>query len=196
MPKRQATIERKTKETEIALTLDLDGQGRVEADTGVGFFDHMLDHLGRHGLFDLTIRAQGDLHVDAHHTVEDVAICLGQALDQAVGDKAGICRYGHFTAPMEETLAQVAVDLSGRPAMVYRVDYPGEKIGEFDIELVEEFLRAFVNNAKMNLHITVPYGTNNHHIAEAIFKALGKALCMAVSPDPRRKGVPSTKGTL
>jgi imidazoleglycerol-phosphate dehydratase len=196
MPKRQATIERKTKETEIALTLDLDGRGRVEADTGVGFFDHMLDHLGRHGLFDLTIRAKGDLHVDAHHTVEDVAICLGQALDQAVGDKAGICRYGHFTAPMEETLAQVAVDLSGRPAMVYRVEYPGEKIGEFDVELVEEFLRAFVNNAKMNLHITVPYGTNNHHIAEAIFKALGKALCMAVAPDPRRKGIPSTKGTL
>ncbi len=196
MAKRQATIERKTKETEISLTLDLDGEGNVEVGTGVGFLDHMLDHLGRHGLFDLTLRAKGDLHVDAHHTVEDVAICLGQAIDQAVGDKAGIFRYGHFTVPMEETLAEVAVDLSGRPALVYRVEYPGEKVGAFDVELVEEFLRALTNNARMNLHVTVPYGTNNHHIAEAIFKALGKALCMAVAPDPRRKGVPSTKGSL
>jgi len=196
MPNRQATIERKTKETEISLTLDLDGQGRVELATGIGFFDHMLDHLGRHGLFDLSIQARGDLHVDAHHTVEDVAICLGQAIDQAVGDKAGIFRYGHFAVPMEETLAQVTVDLSGRPVLVYRVDYPGEKVGEFDVELVEEFLRALANNARMNLHVTVPYGTNNHHIAEAIFKALGKALAMAVARDPRRKGVPSTKGAL
>ena len=196
MPNRQATIERKTKETEISLTLDLDGQGRVELATGVGFFDHMLDHLGRHGLFDLSIQAKGDLHVDAHHTVEDVAICLGQAIDQAVGDKAGIFRYGHFAVPMEETLAQVTVDLSGRPVLVYRVDYPGEKVGAFDVELVEEFLRALANNARMNLHVTVPYGTNNHHIAEAIFKALGKALAMAVARDPRRKGVPSTKGAL
>ncbi|MBN1343338.1 MAG: imidazoleglycerol-phosphate dehydratase HisB [Phycisphaerae bacterium] len=196
MSRRQASIERKTKETEISLRLDLDGEGAVEVSTGVGFFDHMLDHLGRHGLFDLKLEAKGDLHVDAHHTVEDVAICLGQAIDQALGDKAGIFRYGHFAVPMEETLAEVAVDLSGRPALVYRVVYPGEKIGEFDVELVEEFLRALTNNAKMNLHVMVPYGTNNHHIAEAIFKALGKALCMAVAGDPRRKGVPSTKGTL
>lgn len=196
MSKRQATIERKTNETDISLTIDLDGQGNVEVKTGVGFFDHMLDHLGRHGLFDLTIRAKGDLHVDAHHTVEDVAICLGQAIDQAVGDKAGIFRYGHFAVPMEETLAEVTVDLSGRPMTVYRVDYPGSKIGEFDVELVEESLRALANNARLNLHVNVPYGTNNHHIAEAIFKALGKALRMAIAPDPRCKGVPSTKGTL
>lgn len=196
MSKRQAKIERKTKETTISLTIDLDGEGNVDVATGIGFFDHMLDHLGRHGLFDLTLKAKGDLHVDAHHTVEDVAICLGQGIDQAVSDKAGIFRYGHFAVPMEETLAEVAVDLSGRPVLVYRVDYPGEKVGEFDVELVEEFLRALANNAKMNLHVNVPYGTNNHHIAEAIFKALGKALSMAVAVDPRRKGVPSTKGAL
>jgi len=196
MSKRKTTVERKTKETDIALTIDLDGEGRVEVRTGVGFFDHMLDHLGRHGLFDLKVQAKGDLHVDAHHTVEDVAICLGQAIDRALGDKSGISRYGHFAVPMEQTLAEVTVDLSGRPALVYRVAYPGEKVGEFDVELVEEFLRALANNAKMNLHINVPYGTNNHHIAEAIFKALGKALRMAVAIDPRRKGIPSTKGTL
>jgi len=196
MSTRKATVERKTKETDITLTINLDGDGQVEVKTGVGFFDHMLDHLGRHGLFDLKIQAKGDLHVDAHHTVEDVAICLGQAIDQALGDKAGIFRYGCFTVPMEETLADVAVDLSGRPLLAYNVKYPGEKIGGFDVELVGEFLRALANNAKMNLHVRVPYGDNNHHIAEAIFKALGKALCMAVALDPRRKGVPSTKGTL
>jgi imidazoleglycerol-phosphate dehydratase len=196
MSKRQANIERKTKETRIALKIDLDGEGRVEAATGVGFLDHMLDHLGRHGLFNLKVQAKGDLHVDAHHTVEDVAICLGQAIDQALGDKAGIYRYGCFTVPMEETLAEVVLDLSGRPLLIYNVKYPGEKIGGFDVELVGEFLRALSNNAKMNLHVNVPYGDNNHHIAEAVFKALGKALCMAVALDPRRKGVPSTKGTL
>jgi imidazoleglycerol-phosphate dehydratase len=196
MPDRQATINRKTKETEISLTIDLDGEGKVEVATGIGFFDHMLDHLGRHGLFDVTVRAKGDLHVDGHHTVEDVAICLGQAIDQALGDKAGIFRYGHFAVPMEETLAEVTVDLSGRPVLVYRVAYPGEKVGAFDVELVEEFLRGMANNARMNLHVNVPYGTNNHHIAEAVFKALGKAMAMAVAVDPRRTGVPSTKGTL
>jgi len=197
MSKRTANLERKTKETQISLAIDLDGAGRVDVGTGVGFLDHMLDHLGRHGLFDLNIQAEGDLHVDAHHTVEDVAICLGQALDRALGDKAGIYRYGHFAVPMEESLAEVTVDLSGRPSLVYRVGYTGQKIGDFDVELVEEFLRALSNNARMNLHVNVPYGTNCHHIAEAIFKALGKALCMAVSLDPRCRGVvPSTKGTL
>ncbi len=196
MAERKADIERTTKETRISLSIDLDGDGEVSARTGVGFLDHMLDHLGRHGLMDLNIQAEGDLHVDAHHTVEDVAICLGQAIDRALGDKAGIFRYGHFAVPMEETLAEVAVDLSGRAALVYNVSYPGEKIGAFDVELIEEFLRSLTNNARMNLHVNVPYGTNNHHIAEAIFKALGKALAMAISRDPRRRGVPSTKGTL
>jgi imidazoleglycerol-phosphate dehydratase len=193
---RRGKVSRSTKETTIDLSIDLDGRGRVDARTGVGFFDHMLDHIGRHGLFDLTVKAKGDLHVDAHHTVEDVGICLGEAIGQAIGDKKGIRRYGFFIAPMEESLAQVAVDLSGRAAVVYRVKYRGSKIGGFDVELVEEFLRALALNAKMNLHVTVPYGTNNHHIAEAVFKALGKALRMAVDLDPREKSVPSTKGVL
>lgn len=196
MSQRKANISRETKETRISLSIDLDGEGEVSVKTGVGFLDHMLDHVGRHGLMDLTVKAEGDLHVDAHHTVEDVAICLGQALERALGDKAGIFRYGHFAVPMDETLAEVAVDLSGRPALVYNVSYPGEKIGAFDVELIEEFLRALTNNARMNLHVNVPYGTNNHHIAEAVFKALGKSLAMAVGRDPRRKGVPSTKGSL
>jgi imidazoleglycerol-phosphate dehydratase len=194
--RRTSQIKRKTKETEISLSLDLDGTGAVSVSTGVGFFDHMLDHVGRHGLMDLTVKAKGDLQVDAHHTVEDVGICLGRALDEALGDKKGIRRYGHFSVPMEESLASVAVDLSGRPALVFRVSFPGPKIGEYDVELTEEFLRALTNNAKMNLHVTVPYGTNNHHIAEAIFKALGKALRMAMEPDPREQNIPSTKGTL
>ncbi len=156
----------------------------------------MLNHIGRHGLIDLRVKARGDLHVDHHHTVEDVGICLGEAIGQAVGDKRGIRRYGFFIAPMEDSLAQVVVDLSGRAATVYRVKYRGSKIGDFDVQLVEEFLRALALNAKMNLHVTVPYGTNNHHIAEAIFKSLGKALRMAVERDPREKSVPSTKGVL
>ncbi|UCD30275.1 MAG: imidazoleglycerol-phosphate dehydratase HisB [Planctomycetota bacterium] len=193
---RKATVNRSTKETEITLTLTLDGQGKVSAETGVGFFDHMLDHIGRHGLFDLAVKAKGDLYVDGHHTVEDVGICLGQAIARTVGDKKGIRRYGFFIVPMEETAAQVVIDLSGRPATVYKVKYKGSKIGSFDVQLVEEFLRAVALNAKMNLHVVVPYGTNNHHIAEAIFKALGKALRMATEPDPREKAIPSTKGIL
>jgi len=196
MAKRTAQIKRRTRETDIALSLNLDGTGKVKAATGVGFFDHMLDHIGRHGLFDLTVHARGDLHIDAHHTVEDVAICFGQALREAVGDKRGIRRFGFFAVPMDESLAQVAVDLSGRAAFVYRVRYRGGKIGDFDIELVQEFLNALAQNAQMNLHVIVPYGTNNHHIAEAIFKALGKALRQAVELDPREKSVPSTKGAL
>ena len=196
MPDRTADVKRKTKETDIALSLNLDGAGKVAVQTGVGFFDHMLDHIGRHGLFDLTVKAKGDLAVDGHHTVEDVGICLGQALLEAVGDKRSIRRYGHFSLPMDEALAGVAVDLSGRFSLVFNVAFTGPTVGDFDVELVEEFLRALAANAKMNLHVNVPYGTNNHHIAEAIFKALGKALRMAVEPDPREKGVPSTKGVL
>ena len=196
VPGRRAVVERKTKETQITLSLDLDGTGRVSVDTGVGFFDHMLNHIGRHGLLDLNLKARGDLHVDDHHTVEDVGICLGEALAQAVGDKKGIRRYGFFITPMEESLAQVAIDLSGRAAVVYRAKYRGSKIGTFDVQLVEEFLRAVAQNARMNLHVSVPYGTNNHHIAEAIFKAFGKALRMACERDPREAAVPSTKGVL
>ncbi|GMV97884.1 MAG: imidazoleglycerol-phosphate dehydratase [Phycisphaerae bacterium] len=193
---RRATVRRVTRETRIELSLDLDGSGQVRVDTGVGFFDHMLHHLGRHGLFDLTVKAAGDLHVDDHHTVEDVGICLGEALARAVGDKRGIRRYGCFALPMEEALAEVAVDLSGRAAIVYHVKYRGGKIGGFDVQLVEEFLRAVALNARMNLHVNVPYGNNDHHVAEAVFKALGKALRMAVERDPREKSVPSTKGVL
>jgi imidazoleglycerol-phosphate dehydratase len=193
---RRSTIRRDTKETQIELTLALDGTGRVHAATGVGFFDHMLDHVGRHGLFDLKVKARGDRHVDDHHTVEDVGICLGQALAEAIGDKKGIRRYGYFVVPMEESLAQVAVDLSGRAAVVYRVKYRASKIGGFDSELIEEFLRAVALNAKMNLHVAVPYGRNSHHTAEAIFKALGKALRMACELDPRETTIPSTKGVL
>jgi imidazoleglycerol-phosphate dehydratase len=196
MAKRTAQIKRKTKETDIALSLNLDGTGKVSAETGVGFFDHMLDHIGRHGLFDLSVKARGDLHVDAHHTIEDVAVCFGQALRQALGDKRGVRRFGFFAAPMDESLAQVAVDLSGRAAFVYRVKYRGGKIGDFDIELVQVFLNALAQHGQMNLHIVVPYGTNNHHIVEAIFKAFGKALRQAVEIDPRERSIPSTKGSL
>ena len=196
MANRTAKIERKTKETQIELELNLDGEGRYEIGTGNGFFDHMLSHLARHGLMDLILKAQGDLHVDAHHTVEDVAICLGQALDQALADKKGITRFGWAAIPMEDSLAQVAIDISGRPGLAYNVEFNAEKIGDFDVELVAEFLRGFSNNAKLNLHVIVPYGTNNHHIAEAIFKALGRSLSQAVGRDTRVKDVPSTKGVL
>jgi imidazoleglycerol-phosphate dehydratase len=194
---RTAQLVRQTGETKIELSLNLDGRGDTSAHTGVGFFNHMLDLLGRHGLIDLDVTAEGDLQVDSHHTVEDVGIVLGQALDKALGDKRGIHRYGWAMVPMDETLAQVAVDLSGRPAFVYRVQYAGEFIGTFPVELVEEFWKAVATNARMNLHVSVPYGTNNHHIAEAIFKATAKALRQAVSFDPRNEsGVPSTKGSL
>jgi imidazoleglycerol-phosphate dehydratase len=194
---RSAQLTRKTKETDISLALDLDGAGNVSASTGVGFFDHMLDLLGRHGLLDLNIAAKGDLHIDAHHTVEDVGIVLGQALEKSLGDKKGIYRYGWAIVPMDESLAQVAIDLSGRPAFVFNVQFKGPSIGEFPVELVEEFFKSVATTGKMNLHIAVPYGTNNHHIAEAIFKATAKALRQAVSIDPRAKDmVPSTKGSL
>jgi imidazoleglycerol-phosphate dehydratase len=193
---RTATIDRQTAETDIQLSLDLDGTGRADAGTGVGFLDHMLTLLAKHATIDLVVRADGDLEVDQHHTVEDVGICLGQALKQALGDKAGIRRYGHFTLPMEETLTTVAIDLSGRYAMVFRADFPAAKIGDFDSELVEDFWQAVAANALANLHVLVHYGRNSHHISEAIFKATARALRMAVEPDPRMTGVPSTKGTL
>jgi imidazoleglycerol-phosphate dehydratase len=193
---RTATINRQTSETTIRLTLDLDGGGRADVATGVGFLDHMLTLLAKHAVMDLTVRANGDLEVDQHHTVEDVGICLGQALRQALGDKAGIRRYGHFTLPMDETLATVAIDLGGRFALEFRADFPAAKIGEFDTELVEEFWNAVAANALCNLHILVHYGRNSHHISEAIFKAAARALRMAAEADPRMSGVPSTKGTL
>ena len=193
---RTATIQRKTAETEIELTLDLDGSGLGDIQTGVGFFDHMLNLLAKHAVMDLTVRAQGDLQVDQHHTVEDVGICFGQALRQAVGDKSGIRRYGHFTLPMEETLVTSAIDLSGRYFLVFQADFPTAKIGDFDSELVEDFWQAAAANALCNLHVTVHHGRNSHHISEGIFKATARALRMAVEIDPRVKGVPSTKGTL
>ena len=196
MPNRTAKINRQTKETKVDLALDLDGKGRATVSTGVGFFDHMLDLLARHGLFDLDLTAEGDLHVDFHHTVEDVGIVLGQAIERAVGDKRGIHRYGWAIVPMDESLAQVAVDLSGRPAFVFHAKFPNQTIGPFPVELVEEFLKAVATSARMNLHVTVPYGSNSHHVAEAIFKALAKALRQATSLDPRNDDVPSTKGSL
>lgn len=194
---RTATISRKTNETQIELTLTLDGCGETHAKTGVGFLDHMLDHLGKHSLCDVKIDATGDTHVDDHHTVEDVAICLGEAFDQALGDKAGIHRYGAARVPMDETLAEVAIDLSGRAAVVFQVPMSHAKIGTMDAQLIEEFLRSFARALKMNLHVTVPYGSNDHHMAEAIFKALAQALRQAIAIDPARGNqVPSTKGTL
>lgn len=194
MAGRTAKIERKTKETEVNLSLDLDGEGRYEIDTGVGFLDHMLTHLSKHSKIDLSVKAKGDLHVDAHHTIEDIAICLGQGLDKALGDKKGITRYGYASVPMEEALANVSIDLSGRSKFVYNVQYRTDKIGDFDVECIEEMLTSFANNGKFNLHITVPYGTNSHHIAEAIFKGLGQALGTAVRITGQ--DVPSTKGVL
>lgn len=193
---RTATIERSTAETKIKLTLDLDGSGQSQIATGVGFFDHMLTLLARHASIDLTVEADGDLHVDQHHTVEDVGICLGQALRQALGDKSGIRRYGHFTLPMEETLVTSAIDLSGRYFLVFEASHPSPKIGNFDSELVEDFWQATAANALCNLHVVLHHGRNSHHIAEGIFKATARALRMAVEPDPRQPGVPSTKGTL
>jgi imidazoleglycerol-phosphate dehydratase len=194
---RSADISRQTKETKIHVALELDGKGTASIHTGVGFFDHMLDLLARHSLIDLTVEAEGDLQVDAHHTVEDVGIVIGQAIEKAIGDKRGINRYGWAIIPMDESLAQVAIDLSGRPAFVFNAQFTGSLIGTFPVELVEEFFKSIATNAKMNLHINVPYGTNNHHIAEAIFKATAKSLRQATSADPRASDqVPSTKGSL
>ncbi len=193
---RTARLERKTNETQITLDLNLDGEGKADVKTGVGFLDHMLDLFTKHGAFDLKVHAKGDLHVDQHHTVEDTGICLGLALREALGNKAGIRRYGHFTLPMEETLVTVAVDFSGRNILVYNAPVPAAKIGDFDSELLEDFWQSVSANALCNLHVLLHYGRNSHHIAEAIFKATARAMRMAVESDPRMTGVPSTKGTL
>ena len=193
---RSASINRKTAETDIQLSLNIDGSGQSTIATGVGFLDHMLTLLAKHGLFDLTVKCNGDVHVDAHHTTEDIGICLGMAFDQALGDKKGITRYGHMVLPMEETLVTVAVDLSGRNYVVFQAPMPSEKIGEFDSELVEDFWYAFASNSKCNYHTLLHYGRNTHHIAEAIFKASARALRIATSIDARQTGVPSTKGVL
>ncbi len=194
--KRSAVIERNTKETQINLTLELDGKGDYSIQTSVGFFNHMLELFTRHGLFDLTLEAKGDIHVDYHHLVEDVGICLGKAFHKALGDCSGIKRYASITLPMDESLVSVALDIGGRPCLVYHVpDFKG-KVGEFDFELVEEFLRGFVTNAKMNLHVDLIRGENLHHIAEAIFKGISRALREAIEKDNRVTGIPSTKGIL
>lgn len=193
---RTARIERKTAETSITLELNLDGDGTSDVSTNVGFLDHMLTLLARHAGFDLVVHATGDLAVDQHHTVEDVGICFGQVLREALGKKEGIRRYGHFTLPMDETLVTSAVDLGGRNYFVFQVKFPAPKIGLFDSELIHEFWQAFAANALANLHIVEHYGQNGHHIAEAIFKATARALRMAVEPDPRLGGIPSTKGVL
>ncbi len=193
---RKATVQRKTAETDIQLSLTLDGEGRFEGSCGIHFFDHMLNLFCRHGLFDLSLGMQGDLEVDGHHSLEDLGIVLGQAFAQALGDKAGICRYGSFLLPMDEALATVALDLSGRPYLALSANLLTDEIGDFDTELLEEFLRAFVTAGGITLHIRQEGGKNGHHIVEAIFKGLGRALRQAVSLDAREKGVPSTKGVL
>ncbi len=196
MSARTATIKRETRETRIEVSIDLDGCGESQLDTGVPFLDHMLDQVARHGLIDLRIQAQGDLQIDAHHTVEDVGITLGEALAAALGDKRGIRRYGHAYVPLDEALSRVVVDLSGRPGLEYHAQYPRELIGSFDVDLFHEFFAGLVNHARITLHIDALRGGNAHHIAETIFKALGRALRMAVEADPRMQGIPSTKGSL
>jgi imidazoleglycerol-phosphate dehydratase len=193
---RTARIQRQTGETKIDLRLDLDGSGKSEVATGVGFLDHMLTLLSKHGLIDLHVKAEGDLHVDAHHTVEDIGICLGKALVQALGDKSGIRRYGDCTLPMDETLVTSALDLSGRPFLVWKAPLPPEMLGTFNAPLAEEFWRAVSSAGGMNLHIICHHGHNSHHIIESIFKATARALRRAVEIDPRGSGVPSTKGVL
>ncbi|MFO1065087.1 MAG: imidazoleglycerol-phosphate dehydratase HisB [Pirellulales bacterium] len=193
---RIASIDRKTAETQITLKLNVDGTGQSRIDTGVGFLDHMLTLFAKHGLFDLDVKCIGDTQVDAHHTTEDIAICLGQAFRSALGDKRGIARYGHVVLPMEETLVTIAVDLSGRNYLVFNAPIGAPKIGDFDSELVEDFWYSFASNALCNLHVLLHYGRNSHHIAEAVFKGSARALRSAVTLDPRQTDVPSTKGTL
>jgi len=194
---RKAAVRRKTKETEIEVAIDLDGTGASQIATGIGFLDHMLDLLARHSLIDMTVKAIGDLHVDYHHTTEDVGIALGQALRQALGDMAGITRYASVHMPMDETLSRVALDISGRSVLVFKADFSRDKIGEFDTDLVREWFHAFTLNAGITLHVETLYGTNNHHISESCFKGLARALRTAVAVDPRAAGkIPSTKGQL
>jgi imidazoleglycerol-phosphate dehydratase len=194
--KRAAQIDRKTGETDISLSFAVDGEGSSRQDSGVPFLDHMLDLFTRHGHFDLTVKAKGDIEVDYHHTVEDIGICLGQALREALADKKGIKRYGNAFVPMDDALAQVVIDISNRPHLEYRASYPSPLVGQFPTELVHEFLWKFALEARINLHVILHYGQNTHHMIEAIFKALGRALDEATTIDPRVKGVPSTKGVL
>ncbi len=194
---RTARIVRNTKETQITVAVNLDGSGTSRFETGIPFLEHMLEQIARHGLIDLEVEARGDLHIDAHHTVEDIGIAFGQAFARAVGDKAGIRRYGHAYVPLDEALSRVVVDLSGRPGLEYRVAYPRARVGEFDVDLVREFFQGFVNHALVTLHVDGLSGQNAHHIVETLFKAFGRALRMAVEPDARMSGVvPSTKGSL
>jgi imidazoleglycerol-phosphate dehydratase len=194
---RSASVSRRTAETDVAVSIALDGTGKAEISTGVGFLDHMLELFARHGLFDLTVKVTGDLHVDQHHTVEDTGIALGQAILEALGDKKGITRYADIHMPMDETLTRIALDISGRPFLVFNATFPTEKIGVFDTELVREFFQAFAINAGLTLHVETLYGLNSHHIAESCFKGLARTLRRAVAVDPREEGrVPSTKGTL
>lgn len=197
MSERRATVTRETLETRIEVSVDLDGSGSGQFETGVPFLDHMLDQVARHGLVDLQVSARGDLHIDAHHTVEDIGITLGQAVARAVGDKKGIRRYGHAYVPLDEALSRVVVDFSGRPGLEFQVDFPRARIGEFDVDLFLEFFQGFVNHAQVTLHIDNLRGCNAHHIAETVFKAFGRALRMALEADPRMQGMtPSTKGSL
>jgi imidazoleglycerol-phosphate dehydratase len=196
MDERKATISRTTKETNIAVTLNIDGNGQSNVKTGVQFLDHMLDLFAKHGLFDLDVSCEGDLGVDAHHSVEDIGICLGMAFEKALGEKKGLVRFAHSYFPMDESLVRVVADLSGRPFLVYNVKMERERVGKLDSELIEEFWRAFATHGRMNLHIELLYGRNMHHIFEAVFKAAARALCLATRVDPRVQGVPSTKGVI
>lgn len=197
MSSRSASVERNTLETQIKVEVNLDGTGVCKLDTGLPFLEHMLDQVARHGMIDITIKAKGDLHIDAHHTVEDIGITLGQAVSQAVGDKKGIVRYGHAYVPLDEALSRVVIDFSGRPGLEYRAEYPRGMIGDFDVDLFHEFFQGFVNHANVTLHIDNLKGANAHHIAETIFKAFGRAVRMALSMDARMSGImPSTKGSL
>ena len=197
MSTRTASIERNTKETQIAIQLNLDGSGQAKLDTGLPFFEHMLDQVARHGRLDLDLHAKGDLEIDAHHTVEDVGITLGQAFAQAVGDKKGIYRYGYAYVPLDEALSRVVIDFSGRPGLEFRVQFPRARVGDFDVDLIHEFFQGFVNHADVTLHVDNLSGSNSHHIAETVFKAFGRALRIAVTADPRMQGeIPSTKGSL
>ncbi|MFB4168039.1 imidazoleglycerol-phosphate dehydratase HisB [Virgibacillus sp. JSM 102003] len=193
---RRHSIKRATSETSIALDFAIDGTGKSSIDSGVGFLDHMLVLMTKHGLFDLELSCEGDLHVDQHHTIEDIGIALGQAFNEALGNKEGITRYATKTIPMDEALSTISLDISGRPYFVYNVDGLKDKVGSFDTELIEEFFQAFASNAKLTLHINLAYGTNTHHIIESIFKGFGRALDQASQENPRIKGIPSTKGTL
>lgn len=193
---RESIVERKTNEVEVYVKINIDGEGKYKIDTGIPFFNHMLEQLAKHGLFDIEISAKGDTEIDFHHTVEDVGIALGEAFNQALGDKKGINRYGFSSIPFDETLSSSSLDLSGRPFFIFKVEMPSTKIGEFDVELTREFFQSFTNNLKANIHIETKYGTNNHHIIESIFKSIAKSLDVATTYDLRSNSIPSTKGNL